>query len=104
MPEDQLLEQPERLFFENGASWYWLLAGPASAIAMLLIQIKGGVGFQPWVPLIFLVLVTGFLGLQVKAARIHTSVELTRDSLRQGTEVTPVSNIVAGVPRGASTP
>ena len=57
---------------------------------MLLIQMKGGVGFQPWVPLIFLVLVTGFLGLQVTAARIHTSVELTRDALRQGTEVIPV--------------
>ena len=98
MPEDQPLEQPERLFFECGASWYWLLAGPIAAIAMLLIQIKGGVGFQPWVPLIFLVLVTGFLGLQVKAARIHTSVELTRDSLREGTEVIPVSHIVRVFP------
>lgn len=99
MSEDQLVEQPEVLFFENGASWYWLLAGPASAIAMLLIQIKGGVGFQPVVPLIFLVLVTGFLGLQVKAARVHTSVELTRESLREGTEVTPVSTIVAVFPQ-----
>jgi hypothetical protein len=99
MSDDQLLEQPEPpLFVENGASWYWLLAGPASAIAMLLIQIKGGVGFQPVVPLIFLVLVTGFLGIQVKAARIHTSVELTRDSLRQGAEVTRVSNIVRVFP------
>jgi hypothetical protein len=96
MPDEQLLEQPERLFYESGASWYWLLAGPVSAIAMLLIQIKGGVGFQPVVPLIFLVLVTGFLGLQVKAARIHTSVELTRNSLREGNEVTPV-NLIVGV-------
>lgn len=99
MPDDQLLEQPEPpLFFENGASWYWLLAGPASAIAMLLIQIKGGVGFQPIVPLIFLVLVTGFLGIQVKAARIHTSVELTHDALRQGTEVTKLIHIVRVFP------
>lgn len=98
MPEDQPLEQPERLFVESGASWYWLLAGPIAAIAMLLIQFKGGVGFQPWVPLIFLVLVTGFLGLQVKAARIHTSVELTRDALRQGTEVTLLSHIVTVFP------
>ena len=98
MLEDQPLEQPERLFFETGASWYWLLAGPVSAIAMLLIQFKGGVGFQPWVPLIFLVLVTGFLGLQVKAARIHTSVELTREALRQGTEVTLLTHIVRVFP------
>ena len=97
MPEDQL-EQPERLFYESGASWYWLLAGPASAIAMLLIQFKGGVGFQPVVPLNFLVLVTGFLGLQVKAARVHTSVELTREGLRQGTEVIALSHIVAVFP------
>jgi hypothetical protein len=98
MLEDQPIEQPERLFYESGASWYWLIAGPAAAIAMLLIQIKGGVGFQPWVPLIFLVLVTGFLGLQVKAARIHTSVELTRDALRQGAEVTPLNHIVGVFP------
>ncbi|EHB55985.1 transmembrane protein [Mycolicibacterium rhodesiae JS60] len=98
MLEGQPVEPPERLFFENGASWYWLLAGPASAIAMLLIQFKGGVGFQPVVPLIFLVLVTGFLGLQVKAARIHTSVELTRDALRQGAEVTPLTHIVGVFP------
>ena len=41
----------------------------------------------------FLVLVTGFLGLQVKAARIHTSVELTREYLRQGTETILLSEI-----------
>ncbi|BBY59188.1 DUF3093 domain-containing protein [Mycolicibacterium sarraceniae] len=98
MLEDQLPQQPERLFFENGASWYWLLSGPIAAIAMLLIQFKGGVGFQPWVPLMFLVLVTGFVGLQVKAARIHTSVELTRDGLREGAEVTPLSHIVRVFP------
>lgn len=98
MLEDQPIEQQERLFYESGASWYWLIAGPAAAIAMLLIQIKGGVGFQPWVPLIFLVLVTGFLGLQVKAARIHTSVELTRAALRQGAEVTALSDIVRVFP------
>lgn len=98
MSEDQLVEAPETLFFENGASWYWLLAGPVSAITMLLIQYKGGVGFQPWVPLIFFVLVTVFVGLQVKAARIHTSVELTRDALRQGTEVTPLTHIVGVYP------
>ncbi|WP_431237551.1 DUF3093 domain-containing protein [Mycolicibacterium aichiense] len=98
MSDDQLTEQPERLFFETGASWYWLVAGPASAITMLLIQIKGGVGFQPVVPLIFLVLVTGFLYIQVKAARIHTSVELTRDALRQGTEVTKLIHIVRVFP------
>ena len=95
-------EQPhpesEPLFHESGASWYWLLAGPAAGLSMLLIQLKGGAGFQPFVPMLFLVLVTGFLYLQVKAARIHTSVELTTESLREGTEVTPLRTIVAVYP------
>jgi hypothetical protein len=45
-----------------------------------------------------LVLVTGFLAIQVKAARIHTSVELTPDHLRQGTERIPTADIVRVYP------
>jgi len=104
MPEEDRCEQSEALFLEKGASWYWLLVGPGSAIAMLAIQFKSGMGFQPVVPLIFLVLVTGFLALQVKAARIHTSVELTRNALREGTEITPVSQIVKVFPEAKHRP
>ena len=86
------------LFYEQGASWYWLLAGPVSAVAMALIQLSAGYGIQLLVPGIFFVLVTGFLAIQVKAARIHTSVELTPDSLRQGTERIPTANIVRVYP------
>jgi hypothetical protein len=78
--------EPEVLFSEPGASLWWLLAGPVSATTMLLIQLSSGYGWQPLLPGVFLVLVTGFLGLQVKAARIHTSVELTPEYLRQGAE------------------
>jgi len=85
---------PEVLFYEQGASWAWILAGPASAIAMALIQLSVGYGLRPLVPAIFLVLVTGFLAIQVKAARIHTSVELTPEALREGTEIVPVDDIV----------
>ncbi|BBY17883.1 DUF3093 domain-containing protein [Mycolicibacterium litorale] len=88
----------ERLFYEPGASWAWLLAGPAAAGAMLAIQISAGYGLQPLVPGLFLVLVSGFLAIQVKAARIHTSVELTRDTLRQGVETTRLAEIVAVYP------
>jgi len=102
MSEDQLVEQ-EPLFYEQGASWYWLLAGPVSGVTMLLIQLKGGGGIQLFVPMIFLVLVTGFLWLQVHAARIHTSVELTAESLRQGTEVIPVRTIVTVYPEAERT-
>jgi hypothetical protein len=82
------------LFREPGASWLWLLAGPAAGVAMLLIQISSGYGPKPLVPGIFLVLVTGFLAIQVKAARIHTSVELTPQYLREGAETILIPEII----------
>jgi hypothetical protein len=85
---------PQVLFYEPGASWWWALAGPASGIAMALIQLSAGYGIRPLVPGLFFVLVTGFLAIQIKAARIHTSVELTPDHLRQGTERISIDDIV----------
>ena len=85
---------PEVLFYEQGASWWWLVAGPAAGVAMALIQMSAGYGIQLLVPGIFFVLVSGFLAIQVKAARIHTSVELTPDHLRQGTEHVRIDEIV----------
>ena len=82
------------IYAEAGASWYWLLAGPAAALVMTFVQIRAGVGFQPFVPTLFLVAVSGMLAVQVKAGRVHTSVELTDESLREGTEVLPVDEIV----------
>jgi hypothetical protein len=84
----------EVLFSEAGASWLWLLAGPAAGITMMIIQITSGYGPQPLVPGVFLVLVTGFLGIQVKAARIHTSVELTAEYLREGRETILIPEIL----------
>ena len=89
---------PTVLFYEQGASWMWLLAGPAAAVAMALIQLSAGYGVQLLVPGIFFVLVTGFLVIQVKAARIHTSVELTPDHLRQGTERLRTADILRVYP------
>jgi hypothetical protein len=86
------------LFREHGASWYWVLAGPLSAGAMLMIEKSNGYGWQIPIPLVFLVLVSGFVALQVKAARIHTSVELTNETLRQGTETIKVAEIVQVYP------
>jgi hypothetical protein len=84
----------ELLFYEHGSSWAWVLTGPAMAIAMALIQLSAGYGLQPLVPGVFLVLVSGFLAIQVKAARIHTSVELTPETLREGAETIRVEEIV----------
>jgi hypothetical protein len=86
--------EPDVLFYEQGASRLWVLTGPVAAISMLLIEVSAGNGFQLLIPAAFLVLVTGFVGLQVHAARIHTSVELTPDTLRQGTERLSIDDIV----------
>jgi hypothetical protein len=83
----------EPLFHEVGASWYWVLSGPIAGAVMLGIEINSGLGPRPLVPLAFLLLVGGFVALQVKAARIHTSVTLTADTLKQGTEVLAVDEI-----------
>jgi hypothetical protein len=86
------------LFREVGATWYWLLAGPISAAIMLWIEKSNGLGWQMSVPLFFLVVLTSFIALQVKAARIHTSVVLTSQTLQQGTEIIRVSEIVKVYP------
>lgn len=90
--------QPKPLFYEPGASWWWVASGPAAAGAMVLIEIWSGAKVSFVVPAIFLVLVSAFVGLQVKAARIHVSVELTEDALRQGTETILVREIVRVYP------
>ena len=89
---------PKPLFSEPGASWYWLLAGPAAAVSMILIEMSSHAGVGLTIPVIFLVMVSLFLGIQIKAARIHTSVELTEDALRQGTETILVREIVKVYP------
>lgn len=94
MSEREPTAQPAPLFFERGASWYWVLFGPAAAGLLLLIQNSGGYGIQPLFPTALAVMVSGMLAIQVKAARIHTSVELTGDILRQGTETLRVADIV----------
>src|SRR4029079_13576773 len=90
---------PEVLFYEQGASWWWIAAGPAAGIALGLIQRASGYGIHLLVPGAFFVLVTGFLAIQVKAARIHTSVELTPESLRQGTERLNIDAILRVYPQ-----
>lgn len=89
---------PKPLFREPGASWYWVLAGPLSAVSMILIEVWSGAGVGLAVPAIFLVMVSGFLALQVKAARIHVSVELTEDALREGTETILIREILKVYP------
>ncbi|PRC59602.1 DUF3093 domain-containing protein, partial [Mycobacterium sp. ITM-2017-0098] len=62
---DRVAAAPEVLFSEQGASWLWVLAGPAAGVAMAMIQLSAGYGIQWMVPGLFLVLVSGFLAVQV---------------------------------------
>ncbi|OBJ69466.1 DUF3093 domain-containing protein [Mycobacterium sp. 1274756.6] len=96
--DDSAEPGPAPLFVEKGASWLWVLAGPAAAVAMLMIQVSSGNGYNPLVPVTFLIVVSAFLAVQVKAARIHTAVVLTEQTLRQGTETLPVADIVGVYP------
>ncbi len=89
------------LYHERGASWLWLLAGPLAGVAMALIQWSAGYGIQWAIPALFFVLVLGFLAIQVKAVRMHTSVELTADSLRQGRETILAKEILEVYPEAS---
>ncbi|QRY53622.1 DUF3093 domain-containing protein [Mycolicibacterium septicum] len=91
----------EVLFYEQGASWAWLLLGPFAGVGMAILQMTGGYGYDLWIPILFLVLVSGFVAIQIKAARIHTSVELTAESLRQGAEILKIDEIVLIYPEAS---
>ncbi|MGI9123748.1 MAG: DUF3093 domain-containing protein [Mycobacterium sp.] len=96
--DEQSEPRDQPLFYEPGASWSWLWAGPAAALAMAFVQYRAGLGFRPFVPMLFLVMVSGFLALQIKAGRIHTSVELTAGTLREGAEELPTEEILQVYP------
>lgn len=91
----------EVLFYEQGASWAWLLLGPFAGVGMAVLQMTGGYGRDLWIPVVFLVLVSVFVAIQIKAARIHTSVELTAETLRQGAETLRVDEIVSIYPEAS---
>ncbi|BBX88580.1 DUF3093 domain-containing protein [Mycolicibacterium boenickei] len=91
----------EVLFYEQGASWAWLLLGPFAGVGMAVLQMTGGYGRDLWIPVVFLLLVSVFVAIQIKAARIHTSVELTAETLRQGAETLRVEEIVLIYPEAS---
>lgn len=93
----------EPLFYEPGGSWYMLLLGPAAAVILILIQMSSHRGVGLVVPAVFMVMISLFLAIQIKAARIHTSVELTEETLRHGTETIPVREIVKIYPEAENT-
>lgn len=86
--------KPKLLFYEPGAAGYLEEEHRhrRKRTSQHPVPARAGVGLIT--PAIFLVMVSAFVALQVKAARIHTSVELTHDALRQGTETIRLAEIV----------
>jgi hypothetical protein len=86
--------EPQVLYSEGGASWLWVLTGPVVGAIMVLLQLGAGSPIGLVVPVVFSVVLSAFVALQVKAGRIHASVELTADTLRDGTETVDVGDIL----------
>ncbi|MBA0045956.1 hypothetical protein [Mycobacterium sp. NPDC050853] len=83
----------ERLFYESGGRWRWLLLGPLAGLIMLGLQLWSKMGVDLLMPVGTAAVVSFFIALQIYAARIHASVELTPTVLRQGAETLAVSQI-----------
>ncbi|WP_067543165.1 hypothetical protein [Nocardia crassostreae] len=89
---------PAVLFAEPGARWRTIAYGPALCAFILVLELIRG-GDVHWFGLVFCAaLLGGFVWLQVIAGKRHISVELTPDTLREGTELLPLRNIAEVLP------
>ncbi|TLF75261.1 hypothetical protein [Nocardia cyriacigeorgica] len=83
------------LFAEPGGRWRAVAYGPALCLLILVLELATG-SSPHWFALVFCgVLIAAFVALQVVAARRHVSVELTPETLRNGTETLPLDAIDA---------
>ena len=87
--------------FVGWTPFYLLLGVLVGLVVGILPALGTTAGMALLVPFVFFVLVTGFLAIQVKAARIHTSVELTPEYLRQGAETIRIAEIVRIYPEAS---
>ncbi|WP_245717701.1 hypothetical protein [Nocardia jejuensis] len=86
------------LFSEPGAHWRTVAYGPILCAILLGVEFLRG-GAVHWFGLLFCALMlAGFVWLQVVAGKRHISVELTADTLREGTEVLPLRDIAEVLP------
>ncbi|MFE3192148.1 hypothetical protein ACFXHA_24280 [Nocardia sp. NPDC059240] len=86
------------LFSEPGARWRTIAYGPALCAIILLVEVIRG-GAIHWFGLLFCgLLLAGFVWLQVVAGKRHISVELTADTLREGTETLALRDIAEVLP------
>lgn len=92
---DPIFEErgPTVLFAEPGGRWATVAFGPVFCVIALIVELMTGPDVHWFGLALFAILLSGFFYVQVKAARLHASVELTAEVLRQGTEELRISEI-----------
>ncbi|GAA4664219.1 DUF3093 domain-containing protein [Gordonia humi] len=101
-PVPQAVERGETLFYEEGGSRWIILIGPVMLALTFGLEIAGGGRIHWEVLLIFGVILIGFSIMQVVAARRHVSMRLTDQTLRQGTKIIDLDDIVVVYPENNS--
>ncbi|MGL4304524.1 MAG: hypothetical protein ACRCSF_00075 [Mycobacteriaceae bacterium] len=91
MTEPVLISEP--VICEPGASWKTVAIGPVFCVVILISEWAMELPVHWWVLAILALILAGFSALQIGAARTHTSVLLTKENLRQGTELLAVKRI-----------
>ncbi|KJV04563.1 hypothetical protein HQO84_09790 [Rhodococcus fascians] len=81
------------LFHEPGGRWRALLWGPAFCLVVLAVELASGPVIHWFALALFSLILVGLTYVQLRAARMHVSVELTTRQLRQGTETVDVAEI-----------
>ncbi|QNG19802.1 hypothetical protein G4H71_15670 [Rhodococcus triatomae] len=88
----------EVLFSEPGGQWRVVAYGPIFCLVVLTAELFTGPLVHWFALLLAAVLTAGLVALQVVAARTHVSVELTRTTLRDGTEELALADIAEVLP------
>lgn len=86
------------LFAEPGARGRAVCYGPVLCAIVLIIEIVAGWPVHLLILVVFAVLLAGIAAVQVTAARLHVSVELTPVSLRSGVETIALASIAEVLP------
>ncbi|TSD99560.1 hypothetical protein FOS14_12390 [Skermania sp. ID1734] len=86
------------LFAEPGAHMRAVAYGPALCLLVAIVELATGSRVHVLMLIVFAVLIAGIVYAQVTAAQRYLSVELTPQTLRQGTEKVPLSDIAQVFP------
>ncbi|OZC90837.1 hypothetical protein CH254_08035 [Rhodococcus sp. 06-412-2C] len=81
------------LFHEPGGRWRMLAWGPVFCLVVLAVELASGPVIHWFALVLFSLILVGLTYVQLRAARMHVSVELTTRALRQGTETVDVADI-----------